>query len=155
MAIVKVWNDNVHEFKQEFKGEKFVIPAKQFIEMEYEEAIDFKGSFSPMPPPDYSGDESLFFKMIRVEAPPPNSIYKDESHTNHLTGQQFASSDELARALAQVRHLVVKDPDAERATPKNDEIAALKAQVAELAALVGAKETKKPGPKPKNLAKEA
>ncbi len=134
MAQVKVWNENTHDFKQEVKGVMLEIPAKGFIEMDYEEAIDFKGMFSPLPPADFSGDHALYYKMIRVEAPAA-PVFKDEGLTNHLTGARSASPEDLAATLAAVRHLIVKDPEAERQAP-SAEVAELRRQIAELAALV-------------------
>jgi len=145
MATVKVWNDNIYPFKQVMKGAPIEIPAGEFIEMDYEEAVDFRGMFSPLPPQDYSGDEREFYKMIRVEAP-ATPVFKDDGLTNHLTGQRAASHEDLAATLAAVRHLIVKDPEAERAAPSHDVIADLKKQVADLTALVLASTAEKRGP---------
>ena len=134
MAQVKVWNDNVYDFKQEVKGVQIEIPANGFIEMDYEEAIDFKGMYSPLPPADFSGDHALYYKMIRVEQPAA-PVFRDEGLTNHLTGARAASPDDLAATLAAVRHLVVTDSTAERALP-SAEIADLRRQVAELSVLI-------------------
>lgn len=146
MALVKVWNDNIYPFKQQMKGVVYEVPAGGSIEMEYEEAVDFVGMFSPMPPEDYAGDHREFHKMLRYDAPPPTAVFKDDGLTNHLTGQKASSPEELAAALAQVRHLLVKDADAERAAPpKADVVADLQRQVAELAALVKGQEKRGPG----------
>lgn len=141
MASVKVWNDNTYEFAQEVKGTMIKIPPKGFVEMDYEEAIDFKGMFSPMPPQDFAGDHAIFYKMIRVE-PPAKPTFVDDGLTNHLTGQREVSPEALAAALAQVTHLMVKDPAADpaadRAAAEKDRgvIADLRQQLAELKALV-------------------
>ncbi len=135
MAQVKVWNENTYDFKQEVKGVQLVIPAKGFIEMDYEEAVDFKGMYSPLPPADFSGDHALYYKMIRVESPKA-PVFKDEGLTNHLTGARAASPEDLVQALASVRHLLVRDAEAERASAPSSELEDLKRQVAELSALI-------------------
>lgn len=65
---VKVWNDNPHtDWTEMFKGEKISIPSGKCIEMEFFEATEFKGQFSPI---RIKGDETQdpkSFKMIRVE----------------------------------------------------------------------------------------
>lgn len=65
---VKVWNDNVHPYKEKFKGDDFLIPAKSFILMEEDDANMFKGTFN-FPVLDSDGNHTpLGFKMIRIEA---------------------------------------------------------------------------------------
>jgi hypothetical protein len=73
--------------------------------------------------------------MIRVEQPAA-PVFKEEGLTNHLTGALAPSPEALAASLAQVRHLLVKDAEAERATAPSAELAELRRQVAELSALV-------------------
>lgn len=66
---VKVWNKNVHPYKEEFRDQKIDIPAGEFIMMEYDDAKLFQGSFSP---PVRNGDgqpDPRYFKMIVVEEP--------------------------------------------------------------------------------------
>ena len=70
MAAVKVWNDNVHDFAQEFKEHKIKIPAKQFIEMEEYEAHDFLGYYHPMKPTADGGQCPTSYKMLRIEKLP-------------------------------------------------------------------------------------
>lgn len=69
MALVKVYNDNIYPYKENFKGENIHIPAKGFIEMEYDEAILFKGMMSPMVFDGDGNDLPQGYKMIRVEEP--------------------------------------------------------------------------------------
>ena len=66
---VKVWNDNVHVFKQDYKGEKIEIAAKSFIWMEPDQAHDFKCSFAPIVADADGNPTPETFKMIRIEAP--------------------------------------------------------------------------------------
>jgi hypothetical protein len=67
MPQVKVWNDNVHPYSEVFKGDKLHIPAKSFIKMDREEAIQFRGTYnSPVRDAD-GNDLPEGFKMIRIE----------------------------------------------------------------------------------------
>ena len=43
---VKVFNDNVHPYTEKFRGKEITIGAKQFIEMDEDEAEYFKGTFT-------------------------------------------------------------------------------------------------------------
>lgn len=65
---VKVWNDNKDtDWTENFKGIDVKIPSGKFIEMEFYEAHEFKGQFSPIRlRPDETQDPKSF-KMIRVE----------------------------------------------------------------------------------------
>lgn len=65
---VKVWNDNPHtDWKESFKGEELFIKSGQCVEMEFYDAHEFKGQYSPIRlKPDETQDPKSF-KMIRVE----------------------------------------------------------------------------------------
>jgi hypothetical protein len=64
---VKVWNENVHEFKQEFRGEKWTIPAKGFVEMEDDYAHNFLCSYSPIEVDADGAQKPQSFKRLRIE----------------------------------------------------------------------------------------
>ncbi len=150
--IVKVFNDNVHDHNEEFKGIKLLIPAKGHIEMEYEEAVQFQGQCTGIAPVGEDGaPDARFFKMIRVEQVKPEDIFKDDGLTNHVTGRKSSSAEELRAVLSEFAHLRVVDKDLEsKAKSGSDEVVNdLKRQVAELTALVKDKLTpKKPGRPP-------
>lgn len=139
MAKVKVWNDNKYPHTEKFKGELVTIAPQEFIEMEYEEAVEFKGNFTE---PKRLGDgthDPRFFKMIRVERPAVLP-FRDENIL-HATGTRVASPQELAALSAQFAHMQApRDADAE--TQSFADIAELKAQVA---ALKEKLETRGPG----------
>lgn len=147
MPLVKVYNDNVYEHRETFKGTPIVIPAGGHIEMEYEEGIEFKGQFTGVAPlGEDGGPNPKFYKMIRVEQPPPESLFQDDGLTNHLTGKRASSADDLlGQLLVLARNkpdLVVKDPALDKST---DRIAELEAKIERLTALVGG-EVEKRGP---------
>lgn len=64
---VRVWNDNIHPYKQTFKGDEIYIPAKKFVMMEEGYAFEFKGSYSPIVVDSDGNHKSEGFKMIRIE----------------------------------------------------------------------------------------
>lgn len=148
MAKVKVWNDNVHPHKEKFKDEWLEIAPGESIEMDFEDALEFKGQFTPMIIRADGTHDPKGYKKIRVERP-ATPIFKDDSLICHADGQRAATKDDLRAMLSQYGHLQVKDPELEQG-PNTAELlrrlAALEAQVAE---------KKKPGPKPKLFKKEA
>lgn len=91
--LVKVWNDNVHPFEQEFKGEKIKIAARGFVEMDYEDAVQFRGCYYP---PRFDGARNQTpesYKMIRVDSPA-----KQTEQTWQICaacGDRFANQAEL------------------------------------------------------------
>lgn len=67
MPRARVWNDNSYPYQEVFKGEKIYIPAKSYIEMDEDEAHQFRGTYSP---PKLNVDGVHLpegFKIIRVE----------------------------------------------------------------------------------------
>ncbi len=164
MAKVKVWNDNKYPHKELYKGDPVVIPAGGFVEMDWEEAVQFKGQFTGMAPLKSEDDglggmgepDPRFFKMIRVDSPADDPV-KDDGLVNHATGKR---ANDTAELLAQVLQFarenpdrVVKDDDLDRKPPaSSDEVADLKRELAELKAMIMNKP--KPGPKPGFKAKK-
>lgn len=64
----RVWNDNPHtDWKELFKGEWVNIPKGKCIEMEFYEAHEFKGQYSPIKLRSDETQDPASFKMIRVE----------------------------------------------------------------------------------------
>lgn len=147
---VKVWNKNTLPHIETFKGDKIEIPAGGSIEMDWEDAIEFKGQFFPMVINADGTHNPKGFKKIFVERPPQAPVH-DLSLVNHADGSVAATRADLDAELRRFDHLAVKDPNLEGSGGnQNAEIAALKEQVAKLAALVeGQVDRKKPGPKPK------
>lgn len=65
--IVKVWNDNIHPFKQKFKGDVVTIEPKQFIKMDDSDARLFLGEFSPILRDADGAPDPKGFKKLRIE----------------------------------------------------------------------------------------
>lgn len=98
---VKVWNDNIHDFTEpSFKGQKIVVPSKGHITMDYEEAIEFQGKFSSMPPEDCPEQEvPKYYKMIRIEKPEGATVLSPTEYVCQLTDKKFSTLDEYKKHL--------------------------------------------------------
>ncbi len=68
--LAKIWNDNELPFEQVFKEEKIRIPAKSYIEMEYDEAVAFKSYPFPMKFDGMGQQLKESYKMLRVDGKP-------------------------------------------------------------------------------------
>jgi hypothetical protein len=116
MAQVKVHNDNDYDYEETFKDVKIKIPAKGFIEMEYYDAHEFKGTYKAI---QRDGDNQPLpqsFKKIRVEEPAKNEIdAKIESNTCVACKFRGASAKELFdHTVATHAHQVIVDDEAEK-----------------------------------------
>lgn len=144
MAIVKVWNKNIHPHTEMFKGAKLTVPANGFIMMEYEEAVEFAGQFTGVAKLAPNGKpDATQFKMISVERPP--YVPEDDGLVNHATGKKASSHAELVEALKEFSsQRAPVDRDAEALAKSQTET--LRAENAKLAAeLAAIKEKRGPG----------
>jgi hypothetical protein len=64
---VKVWNDNVHPYQENFREKNILIPAKSFIMMEESDAQLFYGSFAPIKVDADGNPIPEGYKMIRID----------------------------------------------------------------------------------------
>ncbi len=130
MAKVKVWNDNIHAHVEDFKGTKLVIPAGDFIVMDWEEAVEFKGQFTPMAPHDApEAEKSKFYKKIRIDG---KASVVHVPLVCHADGTVATDQADLNAKLLQFADRIVKDDESDKKA-QGGEIAALQAQVAALA----------------------
>ena len=151
MAKVKVWNDNQFEHVEEFKGKKISIAPGAFVEMDYFDAVDFKGQFIPPKMRGPNDPDPRFFKKIRVEEP-TEAVIKEDPNVFHATGKKFESEADVlafAKAYAVLNpSAAVKDEGLDRHSNAEmaKELAALREEVAAM------QNRAKPGPKPKQRA---
>lgn len=110
MSQVKVWNDNVHPFSQKFKGEIINIPAKSFIEMDWDDAMQFKSKGSPMAFDGMNNQKPESYKMLRIEGRPSLEdrviMYKC-----HLDGSIHATKDALEAHVKSLSSEVFADEE--------------------------------------------
>ncbi len=152
MAKVKVWNDNVHPHREKYQDEWIEIPSGGFIEMDWEDGIQFRGQFTGIKLLGDDTPDPRGFKMIRVEAP-KEPIFKEMPLVCHANGQQAVTQADLAGLLEKFAHMRAPTQEVETKVPEGgpsynellERLAALEEQVGN---------RKKPGPKPK-LQKEA
>lgn len=114
MPQVKVWNDNVHPYKETFREQKIEIPAKGFIKMDAEEAHLFKGTFAGILRDADNNPDPRGYKMIRIEAigaedaePAPIQFI------SQVTGEKFTTQKELDEHLKQFKDRLFVDEEAE------------------------------------------
>ena len=68
MALVKVWNDNIHEYKEFFRDKHIKIPSKAFVLMDAGDAHLFQGTFNGLLRDGDNQPDPRGFKMIRIES---------------------------------------------------------------------------------------
>lgn len=65
--LVKVWNRNVHPFKQQLGETKYQIGAGEYVELDEDEADRLVKAFSPIRV-DYDGNaKAESFKMLEID----------------------------------------------------------------------------------------
>jgi len=100
---VKVFNDNVHDFKQNFRGEAIYIPAKGFVEMDQDDAHTFQSQYYP-PEVDAGGAQKPeSFKMLRVEG--GNTTPTLDPWTCQACGYKGISKKDLSDHVSARLHL--------------------------------------------------
>lgn len=153
MATVKVWNDNKYPHAERFKGTMIEIPPGGHIEMEYEEAVEFKGQFTAPLNDNADQPDPRHFKMIRVEIPKVMSV-KVDPLICHADGSRAADDADLAQRLEHYKHRLVEDTSAEKAGREAQQrrIDDLEGQVARLTAAWGAQEVKRGPGRPRKEA---
>lgn len=103
MAKVKVWNDNVHDYKENFRGVEVFIKAKSFVEMEEMEAIKFRGNFSPVEV-DHDGQPlPRSYKMIRIEKIGDGQLTEEKGFPCMACGKSY-ESEKVLNAHIEEKH---------------------------------------------------
>lgn len=100
--LAKVWNDNTVDFVQEFKGDKIIVKAKGFIEMEYDEAVSFKSYPFAMKFDGMGQQTKESMKMLRVDGKPQGGN-QVTAYKCHADGS-LHSSPEALNAYVQENH---------------------------------------------------
>jgi len=143
----RVWNDNVHPHTERFKGKVITIPAKEFIPMDYDEAKEFEGQFTPIVTDGERNPKPESFKMIRVEKlmhGALTAVAGPQSLVCHFTGRVAANLAELERMNAE--HVDQLEAGSRDLVEDN---AKLRAELDSLKASFAAREDKKPVGRPK------
>lgn len=97
----KVWNDNIFPYTEKFKGDVITIEPKGFIEMDYDEAVMFRGTFSSITRTADGAPKQESYKMIRIEPQgnPVDHVVKQDPNKCLACGKVLGSQAELAQHI--------------------------------------------------------
>jgi hypothetical protein len=112
----KVWNDGNETYREVFKGNEIVIPAKQFIEMEFTEANVFRGTFTPIVR-DGSGKD-LRPKAIRVEKILESAAEEKVEYVCTKDGSKWPNQEALDNHIAKNYSELLDDEGKEKLKKK-------------------------------------
>ena len=117
----KVYNDNKHVYKETFKGDQIVIEPGKFIEMDYDEALMFKGTFNGIKLDADGRPTPESFKMIRVEpmGNPADSVIKSDPNKCAACAKVFTDQGALAQ------HIFDEHPESMAPESRDEAVAAL------------------------------
>jgi hypothetical protein len=89
----KVWNmhPNGLTHKEKFKENLIEIPAGQYVEMDYEDAVQFRGQFFPMRKDAMGQPDPKSFKVIKIEKPTDEAPIAAKEFICHIDGAKFPS----------------------------------------------------------------
>ena len=145
MGLARVYNDNVHPHTEVFKEKTISIAPKSYVEMDYDDAIEFKCQFTPIKTDGEKNPLPSSFKMIRVV--PVEAVETHVPLVCHATGKVASSPAELA--LMNAEHIGLLEADSAKQVEKQAaleaENEALKARLAALEAAGGNAEKRGPG----------
>lgn len=115
---VRVWNDNIHPYYEEFRDQKIKIPAKSFIMMEAGEAHLFRGSFAPIKVDADGNPIPEGYKMIRIEensSATPDTVKETPKNVCQACKYEASSEKDLSEHIeSSHKHEMVVDEEAER-----------------------------------------
>ena len=92
-GTVRLRNKYTEDFSQEWKGKTISIPAGKAIEMEYMEAVAFRGSFGGNYPSGHPNVGEPKIKMIDIEE--IGEVVVEQEYICNMCGEKFASQDAL------------------------------------------------------------
>tara|TARA_R110000868_G_scaffold62962_3_gene189966 strand:- start:19733 stop:20128 length:396 start_codon:yes stop_codon:yes gene_type:complete len=117
----KVWNDNDYVYKEYFKGDNIVIPPKSFIEMDYDEAVMFRGTFNSIVRDADGQPKRESYKMIRIEKPQG----ADEVQTKVDPNKCIACGKGFSNQGALAQHVFDEHPESMASESRDEAVANL------------------------------
>lgn len=93
MPLARVWNDNTQTYTEKYQDAVISIPPKQFIEMEYSDAVQFASAYIPIHRDGIGNFKNP--KMIRVEKIGMTAEPEKISPKCHLCKEEFQTEREL------------------------------------------------------------
>lgn len=95
MSKVRVYNDNIYPHREKFKGEDLNIPPKGFIELDFFDAVELKGQYTPIIVDGGGAPLPQSFKMLRIVEPDGFKLEESKKIICNSCGQNFDSAKEL------------------------------------------------------------
>ncbi len=107
----QVWNDFSKEHVEMFKGDEIRIPAKSFINMNWSDAVQFRGQYTPIIRDGLGNDlKPKMIRLVRVEA----VVEEPKDFTCQMDGKSFANQAELDKHIAENHTESMVDADAKK-----------------------------------------
>lgn len=94
---VKVWNDDVKDYSEEFNGKMITIPAGEYVVMERGDAVTFMGKYKPISIDPRTGKHMGFKKLRREFVEEDTPLAESKKHTCMIDGQEFTNEEELIK----------------------------------------------------------
>lgn len=119
MPKVRVWNDNIYPYNEKFRDQDIMIPAKEFIVMERDQAVLFRGTMNAVKL-DSNGqaNDARYFKKIRLEPISGNEadeITSSPKFRCEMDGRVFDTEGQLKKHIDEnYKDRIVVDEEAER-----------------------------------------
>ena len=113
----RVWNKGSKVYTTKFKGDIVTIAPGAFVEMDWYDAVDFRGQYIPVIKND-SGQYLTEQKLV-LEKVPGSETTTSGGYMNPLTGKSFATIDELQADMNMHKHKFLQVTD-EKAASKTD-----------------------------------
>lgn len=104
--LARVWNNSDKEYVERFKNDIIKIPAHGYIEMDFHDAVLFKGQY--IPPNEGKNQKRITVeKIMRAD---PN--WRPSGFISHIDGKVFATQEELDAHLKanNDKYIPVKNP---------------------------------------------
>lgn len=108
---VRVYNDNVHPYYEKFKGEDVSIPARGFVEMDFFEAVEFRGTYSPIQVDGGGAAKPESFKMLRIVQPQEFVVEDKKEPQCHSCGKFFENLEILDAHISELHIDQILDKD--------------------------------------------
>lgn len=121
--LVRVYNDNVYPHKEKFKGDVLLIPSKKYIEMDFFDAVEFLGQYTPIKVDGGGAHVAEGFKMLRIVKPDDFKIEDSKLIKCQACGETFPGEDELDAHINE-KHVdqIVDEDEQKKRRKKKDEI---------------------------------
>lgn len=123
MQNVRVYNDNIYNHKEKFKGDIIEIGAKKFIEMDFYDAVELLGQYTPIFTDGGGTPLPQSFKKLRIVKPEEFKIEDAKSFKCVACGE-LCESEDLLDIHVNEKHLeqLVDEDEQKKRRKKRDEV---------------------------------